>query len=99
MQITQPSRTLLTVNTGPPERSRTRSPLLSKGTARLCIVVLDCARPARAGTAHEVLTATPSIPAIAGTAFFLHILIAKPHPLPLLVGHVHPPPAHLSPHY
>jgi hypothetical protein len=51
---------------------------LSKGAARLCIVVLDCAGPARTGTAHEVLTATPSIAAIAGTAFFVNIIMAKP---------------------
>jgi hypothetical protein len=40
-------------------------------------MVLDCAGPARAGTAHEVLTATPSIAAIAGTAFFVNITMVK----------------------
>src|SRR2546430_13024175 len=70
VQITQPSCTPLTVNNGPPERSRTRSPLWSKGAERLCVVVVDCAGAARAGTAHEALTATPSIAAIAGRVCF-----------------------------
>jgi hypothetical protein len=65
--------TLLTVNTGPPERSRTRSPLWIGGVAWPCIAVFDCAAPARAVTADGALRATPSVAATAIAADLVNI--------------------------
>jgi hypothetical protein len=76
-QITQSPWTLLTVSSGPPERSRTRSPLWNRGVAWPCIAVFDCAAPARAVTAHGALSATPSVAAIAIAVGFVNISMAE----------------------
>src|SRR5262245_21555971 len=70
VQMTHLPLTLLTVNAGPPERSRTRSPARSTGVVWLCVTGSAGAVSARAVTAHEALSATPNVARTAITANF-----------------------------
>jgi len=53
----------MTVINGPPERSRTRSPLRNGGSAAFCIAIFDGAGAGKAG-GNGTLSASPNITAI-----------------------------------
>src|ERR1700730_12444096 len=66
---------LSTVINGPPERSRTRSPLLNGGAAPSCIAVCDGAESENAGIDKGILSATPSVNAIAIETRFVNAIM------------------------
>src|SRR5260370_10068611 len=83
---------LLTVITGPAERSRTSSPRSNEATVRFCIAVLEGAGSEKAGIDKATLSATASVSAAALGDHLVKAGMLKLHSLGLQFTMLSPQP-------